>query len=60
MYVGVYMPVCSYVRSRVAYAYVKHNLSAYEIHILPHITKWHIRRGLGNSQMVSDAPVQIG
>ena len=43
MYVGFCMPVCSCVCSRVAYVYVKPNLSAYAIHMVPHIRNWLIR-----------------
>ena len=43
MFVGVCMPVCSCICLRVAYAYVKSNLSAYAIHMVPHIINWLFR-----------------
>ena len=39
----MYMPLYSCVCSRVAYAYVKPNLSAYAIHMVPHLRNWLFR-----------------
>ena len=38
IYVGVYMSVCSCVCLRVAYVYIKPNISAYAIHMVSCIT----------------------
>ena len=43
MFLGVCMSVFLCVCLRVAYAYVKPNLSAYAIHMVPHIINWLFR-----------------
>ena len=55
MYVGVCMPVCSCVCLRAACAYVKPNLSAYAIHMVPHITRKGKRKVQGVLQLQTAA-----